>query len=48
MNFKKNFLHILCIFLIFIFLLPSSLCFGATTDVSINAPVAILMDANTR
>lgn len=48
MNFKKNFLHILFIFLIFNFLLPFSFCFGANTDVSISAPVAILIDANSR
>lgn len=45
MNFKKFFLHILCIFLIINFLLPFCFCFGAS-DVSVAAPVCILMEVN--
>lgn len=52
MNFKKycfNFLHIFCIFLIISFLLPISLSFGTENldNVNVDAPVALLMDANT-
>lgn len=49
MNFKKLFLNILCIFLMLNFLLPISLSFGATdsSEAQVDAPVALLMDANT-
>lgn len=48
MKFKKIFLHILIVFMIFSFLFPISFCFGTTESdsVSVNAPVALLMDAN--
>lgn len=49
MKFKKLFLHILCIFLMLNFLMPISCSFGTneSNDVTVNAPVALLMDANT-
>ena len=49
MRLKKIFLHILVIFFVLNFLLPISFCFGTddTDNVSVNAPVALLMDANT-
>lgn len=49
MKFKKSFLHILCMFLIINFFMPILISFGAsdTADVSVHAPVALLMDANT-
>lgn len=46
MKFRKLFFNILCIFLMLNFLMPISFSF-ATTDVTVNAPVALLMDANT-
>ncbi len=48
MKFKKSFLHILSIFVI-LFLLSTSFCFATTEDnsVQVDAPVALLMDANT-
>lgn len=49
MNFKKLSLHILSIFVIASILLSTSFCFATTenTLVNVDAPVAILMDANT-
>lgn len=49
MNFKKFFLHIFNFLFIFLLLFSNSFCFGATEDnsITVNAPVALLMDANT-
>lgn len=49
MKFKKLLIYILCLIGIFSFVFPISTSFATTTseEVSVNAPVALLMDANT-
>lgn len=47
MNFKKLSLHILSIFIVIFILFSTSFCFATAEKLNINAPVAILMDANT-
>ncbi len=49
MKFKKSFLHILSIFIVIFLLFSTSFCFATTENNSakVNAPVALLMDANT-
>lgn len=48
MKFKKLLIYILCFIGIFCCLLPSSISFATSSnEVSVNAPVALLMDANT-
>lgn len=49
MKFKKSFLYILNIFIVILLLFSTSFCFATTENnsVQIDAPVALLMDANT-
>lgn len=47
MKFKKLLLHILSIFIIITVLYPTAFCFSTSNETSVNAPVALLMDANT-
>lgn len=47
MKLKRLLLHIISIFIIITVLYPTVFCFATTGETSVNAPVAILMDANT-